>query len=157
MSTYVTTQPPRRATSQKRVVFAHEQRGAQALPSPCRLATARARPVDVAENGPSPRAESAPIVEEERNSCWVGIRVSQQAKGALTRQLLRRGGTAHHSRTAGQPGVAALVLAGMLMLALIAQATVSSRLGGYAALGLVIAVVMLGLGSPAWRVGYGGR
>jgi hypothetical protein len=41
--------------------------------------------------------------------------------------------------------VAALVLTGMLVLALIAQATVASRLGGYAALGLVIAVVMLGL------------
>jgi hypothetical protein len=41
--------------------------------------------------------------------------------------------------------MAALVLTGMLVAALIAQATVSSRLGGYAALGLVIAVVMLGL------------
>ncbi|MEA2492432.1 MAG: hypothetical protein QOJ29_343 [Thermoleophilaceae bacterium] len=41
--------------------------------------------------------------------------------------------------------LAALVLTGMLVAALIAQATVSSRLGGYAALGLVIAVVMLGL------------
>lgn len=41
--------------------------------------------------------------------------------------------------------LAALVLTGMLVLALIAQATVSSRLGSYAALGLVIAVVMLGL------------
>jgi hypothetical protein len=41
--------------------------------------------------------------------------------------------------------MAALVLTGMLVVALITQATVSSRLGGYAALGLVIAVVMLGL------------
>lgn len=41
--------------------------------------------------------------------------------------------------------LAALVLTGMLVLALIAQATVSSRLGGYAALGLLVAVVMLGL------------
>jgi uncharacterized membrane protein YedE/YeeE len=39
--------------------------------------------------------------------------------------------------------LAALVLTGMLVLALIAQATVSSRFGGYAALGLVIAVVMV--------------
>ena len=42
---YVTAQTPRWATSQKRVVFAHEQPRAQALPSPCRLATARARPI----------------------------------------------------------------------------------------------------------------
>jgi hypothetical protein len=41
--------------------------------------------------------------------------------------------------------VGALVLTGMLALALIAEATISSRLGGYAALGLVIAVVMVGL------------
>lgn len=41
--------------------------------------------------------------------------------------------------------LAALVSTAMLVLALIVQATVSSRLGGYAALGLVIAVVMLGL------------
>jgi hypothetical protein len=41
--------------------------------------------------------------------------------------------------------VAALVLSGMLALALIAQATISSRLAGYAALGLVIAVVMIAL------------
>jgi hypothetical protein len=41
--------------------------------------------------------------------------------------------------------LAALVLTGMLVVALIAQATVSSRLGGYAAPGLMIAVVMLGL------------
>jgi hypothetical protein len=39
--------------------------------------------------------------------------------------------------------LAALVLTGMLVLALIAEATISSRLGGYAALGLVIAVVMV--------------
>ena len=39
----------------------------------------------------------------------------------------------------------ALVLTGMLVLALIAQATISSRVGGYAALGLVVAVVMFGL------------
>lgn len=41
--------------------------------------------------------------------------------------------------------LAALVLTGMLVLALIAEATISSGLGGYAALGLVIAVVMVGL------------
>ena len=41
--------------------------------------------------------------------------------------------------------LAALVLTGMLVLALIAEATISSRLGGYAALGLVIAVAMVGL------------
>ena len=41
--------------------------------------------------------------------------------------------------------LAALVLTGILVLALIAEATISSRLGGYAALGLVIAVVMVGL------------
>ena len=40
---------------------------------------------------------------------------------------------------------AALVLAGCLAVALIAQATVSSDIGGYAALGLVVAVVMVGL------------
>jgi len=38
---------------------------------------------------------------------------------------------------------AALVLTGMLVLALIAQAAVSSRVGGYAALGLLFAVVIL--------------
>jgi hypothetical protein len=41
--------------------------------------------------------------------------------------------------------LAALVLTGMLVLALIAEATISPGLGGYAALGLVIAVVMVGL------------
>jgi hypothetical protein len=41
--------------------------------------------------------------------------------------------------------VAALVLAGCLAVALIAQATVASAIGGYAALGLVVAVVMIGL------------
>lgn len=41
--------------------------------------------------------------------------------------------------------VAALVLTGMLVLALVTQATISSRIGGYAALGLVVAVVMFGL------------
>ena len=39
----------------------------------------------------------------------------------------------------------ALVLTAMLVLALIAQATISTRVGGYAALGLVVAVVMFGL------------
>jgi hypothetical protein len=41
--------------------------------------------------------------------------------------------------------VAALALAGCLAVALIAQATVASDIGGYAALGLVVAVVMIGL------------
>jgi hypothetical protein len=41
--------------------------------------------------------------------------------------------------------LAALVLTGMLVLALVAQATISSRVGGYAALGLVIAVVVFAL------------
>ena len=39
--------------------------------------------------------------------------------------------------------LAALLLTAMLVLALIAQATISSRLGGYAALGLAMAVVMV--------------
>ena len=41
--------------------------------------------------------------------------------------------------------VAALVLTGMLVLALIAEAAFSSDLTGYAALGLLFAVVMVGL------------
>jgi peptidoglycan/LPS O-acetylase OafA/YrhL len=41
--------------------------------------------------------------------------------------------------------IAALVLASCLAVALIAQATLSSGVGGHAALGLVIAVVMIGL------------
>jgi peptidoglycan/LPS O-acetylase OafA/YrhL len=40
---------------------------------------------------------------------------------------------------------AALVLTGCLVVALIAQAIVSSHIAGYAALGLVVAVVMVGL------------
>jgi uncharacterized membrane protein YhaH (DUF805 family) len=40
---------------------------------------------------------------------------------------------------------AALCLAGLLAVALIAQATMSSRLAGYAALGLVVSVVMFAL------------
>jgi len=39
----------------------------------------------------------------------------------------------------------ALVLSAMLAIALLLQATVSDRLGGYAALGLVMMVVMVGL------------
>jgi hypothetical protein len=39
----------------------------------------------------------------------------------------------------------ALVLSGMLIVALILQATVSDKIGGCAAVGLVIAVVMVGL------------
>jgi hypothetical protein len=41
--------------------------------------------------------------------------------------------------------IAALTLSTMLVLALIAQATVSDAIGGYAALGLVVAVVMVRL------------
>jgi hypothetical protein len=41
--------------------------------------------------------------------------------------------------------LAAVVLTGMLVIALILQATVSDRLGAYAALGLVLMVVMFGL------------
>lgn len=41
--------------------------------------------------------------------------------------------------------VAALVLAALLVVALVVQATVSERLGGYAALGLTLAVVMVAL------------
>jgi hypothetical protein len=39
----------------------------------------------------------------------------------------------------------ALALSAMLVIALLLQATVSDRLGGYAALGLVVMVVMVGI------------
>lgn len=39
----------------------------------------------------------------------------------------------------------ALALSAMLAIALLLQATVSDRLGGYAALGLVVMVVMVGI------------
>lgn len=41
--------------------------------------------------------------------------------------------------------VGALVLTALLVVALVVQATVSERLGGYAALGLTLAVVMVAL------------
>ncbi len=41
--------------------------------------------------------------------------------------------------------VAAMVLTTMLIVALILESTVSEEIGGYAALGLLIAVVMVGL------------
>lgn len=41
--------------------------------------------------------------------------------------------------------VAAIVLTAMLMITLILEATVSEGIGGYAALGLVFAVVMVAL------------
>ncbi len=40
-------------------------------------------------------------------------------------------------------GVAALVLTALLVVALVVQTTVSERLGGFAALGLTLAVVMV--------------
>lgn len=51
--------------------------------------------------------------------------------------------------------VGALVLTALLVVALVVQATVSERLGGYAALGLTVAVVMVALAVPvgAWAGG----
>jgi lipopolysaccharide export LptBFGC system permease protein LptF len=48
--------------------------------------------------------------------------------------------------------IASLVLAALLVVALVVQATVSERLGGYAALGFTLAVVMvlLALRFGAW-------
>ncbi len=51
--------------------------------------------------------------------------------------------------------IAALVLSGLLVLALILQATVADKIASYAALGLTVAVVMLGIANHfgAWASG----